>query len=1036
MAEPIAAPSSPPAPESTAPRARWLDALLAGLVLLFAFAAASFPVRNSDFWMHLAAGRLLANGDYQFGHDPFAYTTENIYWANHSWLFDLALYAGYQSLGGPALVIAKGLCVLVLVGLMLRIARSDGPFWISGVSTLLAVLAMSPGLLMQPIVLSLLLLAVCLYLIVKGGRAPYALPIVIAFWVNIDGWFILGPLLVILCMVGQRLGRPKSESERLPLWMLPACLIACLCSPHHFHALTLPAELSPAVWKSGLDNDARFAAFFAHPWRLSPLGPSGGYNLSMWASFALLILSLLSFVVNGGAVRGWRLPVWLAFAGLAAWQVRLIPFFAVVAGPIMALNLRERLAGRARLPLLGRITLLLMSLALLVLAWPGWLQGFDRRDRPLAWEVQPDLGLQKAAERRAGWRQSGLLDDSDRAFHVHPDSANYSVWFCPKERVFFDRRLKLFTHVAGEYLNLSQASGFPAKAQGQFPGEASTILRERQITYIVMHDPNLASLQAALRQFWKQAAETPLILLEGREATFGRRRASRSALPFERWRLDLDALAFVSPEKEDRIPGVAPEVGVGREPRAANFWNEFLYPSRPRPFEADTAALLLGYVEEQITAGAQAALSQRIAIYTAGLVGVMPHDGGPFSMAWPVGLRIEFGQLFLPPVDAVSPSASLLAIRAARRAVAANPDVADGWLRLGQAYLALTYSTRENLWADSCRPLAQLRHIQAACALERAALLDPDREETRALLTQLYSLRRMLDAAVHHLREQVRIVRERRSPDDTRRVEELAKRLEGYEAILQDRRAEFTIRSRGLRSDPLAQARIALGLSLSRTALDDVLLPSEVVQFGIPGARLMLELLLMLGRPDAARRQLEGPEVKQHRERLGLETVPATGRPDRPPFYALPAYTWWRFLLAAADGEYEHAEIELSQLMQQADQERRARTRRAELSLPLFVATEIGLSARPDTRTIANLLGHELQAVFVYRTLNRYDLQVQADLRTMAGALALERGFIDEATKHFRAALQLAASPEVRGLGFSLEPMCRAYLARLANARN
>ena len=42
-------------------------------------------------------------------------------------------------------------------------------------------------------------------------------------------------------------------------------------------------------------------------------------------------------------MRGWRLPVWLAFAALAAWQVRLVPFFAVVAGPITALNLGERL---------------------------------------------------------------------------------------------------------------------------------------------------------------------------------------------------------------------------------------------------------------------------------------------------------------------------------------------------------------------------------------------------------------------------------------------------------------------------------------------------------------------------------------------------------------------------------------------------------------------------------------------------------------------------------------------------------------------
>src|SRR5438067_13778945 len=64
-------------------RARRLDLAFAGLVLLFAFLLASFPIRNSDVWMHLAAGRLLAQGQYEFGKDPFAYTTENVYWANH-----------------------------------------------------------------------------------------------------------------------------------------------------------------------------------------------------------------------------------------------------------------------------------------------------------------------------------------------------------------------------------------------------------------------------------------------------------------------------------------------------------------------------------------------------------------------------------------------------------------------------------------------------------------------------------------------------------------------------------------------------------------------------------------------------------------------------------------------------------------------------------------------------------------------------------------------------------------------------------------
>src|SRR5947209_20100446 len=105
MTEPVNPPS---AAVSTKPsRTRPVDVVLALLVLRFAFLAASFAARNSDVWLHLAAGRLLAHGDYHFGADPFAYTTLGVYWANHAWLFDLGLYLGFQTLGGAGLVLLK-----------------------------------------------------------------------------------------------------------------------------------------------------------------------------------------------------------------------------------------------------------------------------------------------------------------------------------------------------------------------------------------------------------------------------------------------------------------------------------------------------------------------------------------------------------------------------------------------------------------------------------------------------------------------------------------------------------------------------------------------------------------------------------------------------------------------------------------------------------------------------------------------------------------------------------------------------------------
>jgi hypothetical protein len=164
-----------------------LDRALAGAVLLLAFLVSSFPARNSDVWQHLAAGRLLARGEYVFGEDPFCYTTEGSYWANHAWLFDLGLYQLYQAAGGAGLVLAKALLVTALAWLMLRVRREQGPGWVPPACVALALVAMSPRLLLQPAVLSYFLLGLAFWLLWRGahGRRGLAVVLLCALWVNL-----------------------------------------------------------------------------------------------------------------------------------------------------------------------------------------------------------------------------------------------------------------------------------------------------------------------------------------------------------------------------------------------------------------------------------------------------------------------------------------------------------------------------------------------------------------------------------------------------------------------------------------------------------------------------------------------------------------------------------------------------------------------------------------------------------------------------------------------------------------------------------
>src|SRR5438093_5103681 len=91
----------PPAPAPVpAPLARStarLDMVLFILLLVLVFLLGSAPAHTSDLWMHLGAGKLLLSGDYHFGADPFAHTTENTYWVIQARLFDALSFLLYTT---------------------------------------------------------------------------------------------------------------------------------------------------------------------------------------------------------------------------------------------------------------------------------------------------------------------------------------------------------------------------------------------------------------------------------------------------------------------------------------------------------------------------------------------------------------------------------------------------------------------------------------------------------------------------------------------------------------------------------------------------------------------------------------------------------------------------------------------------------------------------------------------------------------------------------------------------------------------------
>jgi hypothetical protein len=1031
---------------------RYFDLLLIGLVLVFAFLAASFAVRNSDFWLHLASGRLLAEGRYPFGADPFAFTTENHYWANHAWLFELPLYLIYnrlgEQIGGTVVVVLKALFISLLALVLLLVRRPDSRMGWAVACTLLAVLAMSPRLLLHSTCLSYLLLTLTLWLLWRplaqgalfGQQLRHYSPLFVLFalWVNVDDWFLLGPLLAALFWLGDWIA-PRTtggtqlspgQAARTPGWLWLAGLAVCLINPYHVHAFTLPTELMPLP--VALRHDVRFAQLHTSSWQLNLYyGTLAGVNLARVSYLVLLTVGALSFLLNYRNLAGWRLLVWLSFAGLSAWLVGTIPFFAVVAAPITTLNFQDAFAPRhdrqSRLLLgISYSALLMSALALIGLAWPGWLQGFYDRGRHVDWSVQPDGSLRRMAETLHLWRQQGKLGKG-RGFLFHPSAVHYCAYYCPEEKGFLDLRLSLFHDVAGEYEEICRAlmPGL-SSAETKTPSEWPLLVEKWDITHMVVYDTELPRLFPALMQLANEKRAWRLLRIDGQALILGWHRGGQD-VPAGVPPFDAQRLAFSTALTEEPETSLAESPGQGpqRGPRADDFWSHFGRPIPPSPWQSDAAAVLLDYFEFRSPYEADKRFQ-----WAFSLLGLPALFSGSLDSL--MRLTVHVGIAPPNPLDLgeQSPVLPLLAVRAARQALAANPDDANAYLQLGLAYVALARQTPENVELAQFRPFAELRHIQIANALENALRRDPNsRNSLRAHeeLANLYAGRLppflnppFLDATLEHRRAILRLLRRigpaPGEPADSfaRRLKEGERNIQELERLASDRKNEFSLRTRNLGSEPARKAEFALRMGLAHLALEDVLMPTSIVLLGGEGIRTQVRLQLMLGQMDMTREQIHSTDWKANKANLGFLTMEMPGNTTAPSYH-LPAYDWLLLCQTAADGDYDRAFADLrEQLRDLSQRQQQLVVSRRELRerVVRMLRQEIALRATPQI--VARALLEQVRTEMMPRTAEQLQgyaeiekelTRTQVMLQVISGMLSLERGRPQQAKQAFRQAL-------------------------------
>ena len=237
-----------PAPDRVSSLA---DAVLVVFFLGLTFLLGVFPLNDTDFWWHLRTGDLIRQTGRWPRTDWYTFGAAGHPWIDLHWGFQVGLSWLYSLGGVDATNLAKCVVTTAAVAILLSSRRSSWPLWVMTLAWLPALLLLGGRMYVRPETMTLLYLAIDLAILFRIDLRPrlaWGLPIVQVFWVNTQGLFVLGPIVIGMALVDATTRRGAFSPERKAWWgtILAATLatgVACLANPYGIFGALFPLQL-------------------------------------------------------------------------------------------------------------------------------------------------------------------------------------------------------------------------------------------------------------------------------------------------------------------------------------------------------------------------------------------------------------------------------------------------------------------------------------------------------------------------------------------------------------------------------------------------------------------------------------------------------------------------------------------------------------------------------------------------------------------------------------------------------------------------
>ena len=293
---------------------------------------------DGDLPRHLLLGQLIRETRSVSTTDTFSFRTQGFPSIPHEWLSQVMLSIANDLLGLSGVVLLTAILVTLTWAIVFHEARRRSKqLLVSLIVTAIGVAASLIHVLPRPHLFTYLLTALWLAVLERirenKTRRWWLLPVLMIFWVNLHGMFVLGIAIIGIYLLGSFLESPSAEWFRLPssrsmLLGGLLSLFATFLSPSGFHIWSAIASLGSNAYITSHIPEYQSPDFHVP---------------ETWPFVLLLVLTILAFGRNTNKTAWTHILLAVSFAAIALYTSRMIPLFAIVIAPITAEGLASLL---------------------------------------------------------------------------------------------------------------------------------------------------------------------------------------------------------------------------------------------------------------------------------------------------------------------------------------------------------------------------------------------------------------------------------------------------------------------------------------------------------------------------------------------------------------------------------------------------------------------------------------------------------------------------------------------------------------------